>query len=207
MNAVLVKISNLSLSRIAVLGVILTLVYYFSFYDNGDSLQAQIESLTSQKLDEDSKKKDTEKILKREIEMRADVKQLAQTYEDVKSKIPVELTTADLRSVIEQTNKNIALKVLKIREGQPTNNEAIPLDGKIVDQVALEYSFSGNFIQISKFLIELASLEKIVKVNNFKLEAMVSNLGPARELQFETTITGLKQYIDHSAAKNTGAPP
>ena len=90
MNDFMTKVASQSMNRIALFSLIAAAIYFFTIYDSGALIEQQIATLKAQVDVETGKKSETEKILKKEEQMRADVALLAKTYEEVKAKIPIE---------------------------------------------------------------------------------------------------------------------
>ena len=65
MNDLMAKVSTLSVNRIAIFGMLLTMFYYFMIYNNGDLILAEIQGINSQIAEETNKKVETERVLPR----------------------------------------------------------------------------------------------------------------------------------------------
>ena len=152
MNSTLIKISNLAMSRVAIVGVLATIFYFFTFYDTGETILNEITAIQSQVSEETTKKIETEKLLKKEEQMRADVALLAKTYEDVKSKIPLEFELPELRAIVDQVSGAHNLNVMKFDNnvGTIVNQSLVGSeDANLIDQLAVKYIFQGNYNQIA----------------------------------------------------------
>jgi Tfp pilus assembly protein PilO len=206
-KSLLVKLSNFSMGRVAILGGIVTVMYFLSFYDTGESVSKEIDALKSQVSDEMTKKVETERLLKKEEQMRADVALLAKTYEDVKGKIPLDFDAPELRAIIDQVSSAIGLEVIKFDNnvGTVVNQSLVGSeDANLIDQVAVKYVFQGNYIQISKFITQLSTVQKIIKIEDARLGfTSGSKEGPARQLSFDATIIGYKQAPETNLKEKT----
>lgn len=198
MNEMMAKISTLSVNRIAIFGFILTISYYFTAYNNGDTILAEIQGLQAQITEETAKKVETERVLKKEEEMRADVASLAKTYEAVKSKIPIDFETSELRIIVEQIGAATDLKIVKLTNTDPqqmngpdTNEN--PEEANLVQKVAINYTFQGNFFQLQTFMTQIASVEKVIKVSELKIKAEDGQNGPNKFLTVEAVLIGYRQ--------------
>lgn len=193
------KVSTLSVNRIAFFGMLLTMFYYFIGYNNGDAIVAEITSLNAQIAEETTKKVDTERVLKKEEEMRTDVASLAKTYEAVKSKIPIDFETSELRIIVEQISAATDLKITKLSNSdlqQVNSPEATENaeEANLVQKVAINYVFQGNFTQIQNFMTQIADVEKVIKVSELKIKTEDSqNPGPSKYLTVEAVLVGYRQ--------------
>lgn len=204
------KVSTLSVNRIAIFGFILTLVYYFTIYNNGDTLVAEIQGLQAQIADETAKKVETERVLKKEEEMRADVASLAKTYEAVKSKIPIDFETSELRIIVEQVSAATDLKIAKLSNSDPqqvNSPEASQSadEANLVQKVAINYVFQGSFAQLLNFMTQIGGMEKVIKISELKIKAENGSDGPNKNLTVEAVLVGYRQAAV-AAAKTPALP-
>lgn len=210
MNDLMAKVSTLSVNRIAVFGLLLTMFYYFLIYDNGDFAMQDIQNLNAQIAEETAKKVETERVLKKEEEMRTDVASLAKTYEAVKSKIPIDFETSELRIIVEQISAASDLKITKlsnsdpqqVNSGQGSDNAE---EANLVQKVAINYIFQGNFAQFQMFMTQIAGVEKIIKVSDLKIKSEDGQNGPNKNLTFEAVLIGYRQAAV-AAAKTPAIP-
>jgi Tfp pilus assembly protein PilO len=210
MNELMGKISTLSLNRIAIFGFLLTVFYYFTSYNNGDLIVTQIQALQAQITSETSKKVETERVLKKEEEMRVDVASLAKTYEAVKSKIPIDFETSELRIIVEQISAATELKIAKLTNADPqqvNSPEAAgsAVEANLVQKVAINYVFQGSFPQLQNFMSQIAAVEKIIKVSELKIRTVDGTSGPNKDLTIEAVLVGYRQAAV-AAAKAPALP-
>lgn len=204
------KVSGLSINRIAIFGFIVTMIYYFTMYNNGDALIMETQGLQAQIADETTKKAETERILKKEEEMRADVASLAKTYEAVKSKIPIDFETSELRIIVEQISAATDLKIAKLSNSDPQQVNSADAsqnteEANLVQKVAINYVFQGNFPQLQNFMSQIGSMEKVIKVSELKIRAENGANGPNKNLTVEAVLVGYRQAA--VAAVKTPALP
>lgn len=198
MNDLMSKVSTLSVNRIALFGLLLTLFYYFMIYNNGDLIVSEIQGLNTQIAQETTKKVETERVLKKEEEMRNDVASLAKTYEAVKSKIPIDFETSELRIIVEQISAATELKIIRLNNtdaeqvNTPQAGESEE-EANLVQKVAIKYVFQGNFAQIQAFMTQIGAVEKIIKVSELKIKSENGQTGPNKYLTVEAVLVGYRQ--------------
>lgn len=210
MNELMGKVSTLSMNRIAIFGFLITISYYFMAYNNGDLILSEIQALQNQITEETAKKVETERVLKKEEEMRVDVASLAKTYEAVKSKIPIDFETSELRIIVEQISAATDLKIAKLTNSDPQQVNSPEASGSaeeanLVQKVAINYVFQGNFPQLQNFMSQLAAVEKIIKVSELKITSQDGQSGPSKYLTIEASLVGYRQAAI-AAAKNPALP-
>ena len=201
MNELMSKIAGFSTNRIALFGLIITGLYFYTLYDSGASIVTENQGISGQITEETSKKVETEKILKKEEEMRSDVASLAKTYEEVKSKIPIEFESSELRTIVEQISNAAELKIDKLKNTDLQPETTSGPDANLVDRIAIEYTFEGNYSQILNFMSQVSQVEKVIKVSELKIKTTDGKDGPARQLMMEATVVGYKQAVDTAKKK------
>lgn len=198
MNEFMGKISTLSFNRIAIFGFLLTGLYFVTLYNNGDLIASEIQNLQGQIASETTLKAETERILKKEEEMRVDVASLAKTYEAVKAKVPIDFETSELRVIVEQISAATELRIEKLTNADPqqvnsSGSTGSSVDANLVQKVAISYVFQGNFPQLQNFMTQIAAVEKIVKVSELKIRTTEGTSGPSKHLTIEAVLEGFRQ--------------
>lgn len=192
-------ISNMSLSRVALFGVVLTAGYFFTLYDTGAQLEQSIEAAKTQWEVENNKKIETNKILKKEQQMKANVELFGKKFEEIKSKIPVEFTESELREIVVQKATENKLVNKSSSRANVTFKSLEKAEENLIEQVALNYSFEGTYANISHFVSDMSKLDKIIKIGDFRLSEIpgsgLRERGLDKPLLFEVVIIGFKQYF------------
>jgi Tfp pilus assembly protein PilO len=198
-------VGNMSLPRVALFAGILTVAYYMMFYDGGETIIQATVAAKLQLESENAKKIETQKVLKKEQQMKADVELLARKFEEIKARIPLDFTESDLRTIVDQYSLQSNLKTTRTDRRQvqvkinPSNNG----NESLIDQVALSYEFEGTYNNISQFVSKISNLEKLIKIGDFELVVRPENPGTkkTKDLLFKVNIIGFKQAAEKNAAK------
>lgn len=205
LNAILASFGNLAWSRVFLVAVAATAVYYFMFYDPGTTLLAQIDQTRAAIQAETNKRAETEKILKEEEMMKANVGQTQRKFEEVKNRIPIAYEETDLLSDINDVASRNSL-----RPGTRTRESNILIqaagkDTDLVEAFGWRTSFTGTFVSLVQFAIDISELEKVLKIGDFRIiPAPNSTSGGVSggALQMETTVIGYRQKpISQSSGK------
>jgi len=189
------QIADMSTARLAIMGLICAGIYYMSFFNDGSTLRQSIDGMKSQISEEETKKIETNSILQKEEQMRGDVSLLVKKYEEVKARIPIEFLESELRIIVDTLINKYELKTVKNLRANSGQDFGVNQDASLVEQVPLEYTFTGTFSKLYKFMKDLSLTEKTIKVENFILAATprASNAPRSKELTLTATIIGFKQ--------------
>ena len=193
MNDFMTKVASQSMNRIALFSLVAAAIYFFTVYDSGSVVEQQIAELKTQIDVEMGKKSETEKILKKEEQMRADVALLAKTYEEVKAKIPIEFDASEMRLIVEQISTGVGVKIAKLTNTQDNRTLGPSFQQSLVEQVVMDYELQGHYNQILNFITELSKVEKILKVEDFRIEPIRAGNTPSTSLRITTKVIGYKQ--------------
>lgn len=201
--AALAVVANLPYSRVFLITIAASAAYYFMFYNSGAEISERIASTESAIQAETNQRQETEKTLKEEEMMRANVGQVQKKFEEIKERIPIKFEETDLLSIVNEiATKNRLTPGSRVRE----NNIAIESDGKdtdLVEAFGWRTSFTGSFVNIAQFAIEISKMEKLIRIGNFKIiPAPISGLNSQTGvLQMDTTIIGYRQKLGEETNK------
>ena len=186
--------SELSIGRLAGLAVLLSIAYYFMYFDDGSSIETQIAAVNSQLQVENGKRVEIEKKMKKEEEMRGNNLQLARNLDVVKSKIPNEFKESEMSAIVNRVSGVSGVKIIVLTR-QPNGAAARPAQGtgaELIEEVGFDILMNGTFSSIIQFAELLSKEEKIIKIRNFIIEK--NSQGPDDNLiKFKGEIVGFKQ--------------
>jgi Tfp pilus assembly protein PilO len=204
-------IGSMSLPRVALFAGILTLLYYATIYDGGSTIIQGIEAAKAQLEAENAKKIETQKVLKKEQQMKADVELLAKKFEEIKAKIPLDFLESDLRTIVDQYSSQNGLKTTRTDRRQIPMKTNLANEGNenLIEQVALGYEFEGTYNSIAKFVSEISNLEKLIKIGDFDLSVRAdSNRSKKiKDLTFKVNIIGFKQALEATKSSDKKDTP
>lgn len=196
LSALLTSIGNLSWSKVFLIGAGITGAYWFMMYDPGTTVIEQIAQTEASIEAEKNKRAETEKILKEEEMMKANVGQTQKKFEEVKNRIPIAFEDTDLLAIVnEVASKN------SLRPGTRTRESNIPIktagkDTDLVEAFGWRTSFTGSFVNLVQFAIDISELEKVLKIGDFRIipaPGSTSGGTAGGALQMETTVVGFQQ--------------
>lgn len=194
--------AELTLGRVLILGIFMTAGYYFSYFDAGEAIEAQIETAKGMVATESTRREGIEQTMKKEEEMRGNLLQLQRNLDVVKSKIPVELKDTEMQLLINAaaTNAGVSINELSaiIDSSKPADAPAVEVSIRdvkpenLIEEVKFRIVLIGTFESFLKFLDSIAREDKVIKIRDFAIE---KNSGDVDEdkVKFAGDIVGFKQ--------------
>ncbi len=189
--------SSLSISRLALVAVLVTVAYFFLYYDNGAKIEEQITQVTSQLATEKANRVEIERKMKKEEEMRGNLLQLARNLDTVKSKIPNEFNEIEVSTIVNRASALAQLKLSALKRNVSAAS-SVPKNtsgAELIEEVTFDIEMSGSFNSIISFVEYLSKEEKTIKVRNFVLEKNTANLTDDTSIKFQGEIVGFKQAV------------
>ena len=193
MNKLFQSLVNFTIQQVALFGLVLALVYYFTAYDNGQNILAETVSMDQEIRKEEDKKKDTDQNLKEEQRMKSAVGLLSQQYVEISKRLPNNLPSIELNRTIDEL----------ARSAQVTVKARKPLSlisTEIVDEIPVQVSLEGTFAQMAQFIYMVSSSERIATVKSYNMAPVTAK---STRLRFDATVVG---YQLASAKKAKGTP-
>lgn len=186
-------IAQFSMLRIFMFAGLLTGAYFFMYYDNGAAFETQITQLNAEIVAEEAKKKDTEKTIKREDEMRANLAALARDLQVVKAKLPNEFKDTEMTALINKAaqGSNVNVTSLARRRTAPAVSSNV-VGAESVEEIVFDLTLNARFNQFVQFLETLAREDKTVKIRDFTIEKNSRNVEDFI-IKFKGDIIGFKQ--------------
>ena len=187
-------VSQFSMLRIFIFAVVLTGAYFYMYYDNGAVFEAQITQLNSEVAAEEIQKKETDKTIKREDEMRASLAALARDLQVIKAKLPNEFKDTELTAIINRATVSAGVNVTSIsrKQSAPTVNSA-GSGAESVEELVFDLAVDARFNQFVQFLELLSREEKIIKIRDFVIDRRVAGSPDDSQIRFKGNIVGFKQ--------------
>lgn len=163
------------------------------YYDNGAVYETQITALNAEINTELVKKKETEKTIKREDEMRANLASLARDLQVVKAKLPNEFKDTEMTVIINKAAQGAGVAVSSLNRKRSAPTVSSTANGaESVEEIVFDLSVSGRFNQFVQFMENLAREEKIIKIRDFVIEKNSKNVDD-NLVRFRGDIVGFKQ--------------
>ncbi len=199
--------STLSVGRLFILALIMTVGYYMFSFDNGAAIQEQIQAAKSELSIENVKKIDIEKTMKKEEEMRGNLLQLARNLEVLKSKIPNDFKDTELSAIVNQAAQAAEIKISVLSRSSSSNSNRTAGNGsELVEEIVFSINAMGSFSQLLHFVEILSKEEKVIKTRNLQIEKMSMNTDDST-VRFAGEIIGFKQAAVAPVTTPPKTPP
>lgn len=161
-NKILVKLASFNLQKTLIMGCIAAALYYFMGFNDGSTIETQIQATDAEIRTQEAKEKESDAALKEVEQVRAAVGALSDQFKVVGQALPSEIQMSDVIRAVDVTARASGVSV-KTKEPKPAiNNE-------YYEEIPLRITLEGSFSEITLFLFYMASQERIMKVKNFSL--------------------------------------
>lgn len=184
MNKLFDSLAMQQISHILLIGLALTVGYFFFVYDDGSSIDAQIIALDEQVQAEEARKKDTDATLRKVQEMQEKVGQLSVKYQEISRRLPSALFSIDINKAIDDFARGSGVSVKSKRPGENIKRE-------VVEEVPVEIALEGTYAELAQFAFLVSSAERMARVKNVIVSEPEQGTN-SKKLRFEGQVVGYK---------------
>lgn len=190
----LIRIVGIEYSKILLGAFLLTGLYYFlSFKDTMDQLETQLNTLKSQKQQEEVKAKDTKSTEERAQLVQQNVTKLSQNLDEIQKKLPNNITTSDVISYIEGFARK---PQIQISSKKPLATEKID----IIEKLPLDLEFNATYAQLGTFFVQAGNFETITTISKYRISRSPTANNKSA-LKVEMTINGYRSLENKEEIK------
>lgn len=179
MNQIFARLVLYTNVQILSFGAIVTLIFYFTVYDDGGMLRQQIATLRSALAEEQEKKNETDRLLQEESRMKESIAILSQQYQEISRRLPSSLTSIELNRNIDMFARNAGVS---IRARKPLE----VVRGNIIEEVPIEVNLQGSFAELAQFIFVVSSSERVTALQRFS----ITPIERSTRLNFEGVVVG-----------------
>ena len=203
-NNVLIRLAVMTMQKVAIIGVALAVVYYFTMYNDGSTIETQIQKVQVDIQQEETKAQQAEAALKEVERVRAAVGALGEQFRVVSQALPSEVQMADIVRTVDTISKTAGVSV-KSKEPQPVINH------DYYEEIPLKISMEGTFSEVTMFLYYISSLQRVMRIKSFVISVPQGNggvnspLAPVGHLSFDGEIESFR-FIPEKASAASGTP-
>jgi|GEM_PF-1713754 len=194
-NNILIRLAVMTMQKVAIIGVALAVVYYFTMYNDGSAIETQTQKVQQDVQQEESKAREADAALKEVERVRAAVGALGEQFRVVSQALPSEVQMADIIRTVDTIAKTAGVSV-KSKEPQPVANH------DYYEEIPLKISMEGTFSEITMFLYYVSSLERVMRIKSFVISLPQNNSGlrsplsPVGHLNFDGQIESFRFIPD-----------
>jgi type IV pilus assembly protein PilO len=203
-NNILIRLAVMTMQRVAMIGVALAVVYYFTGYNDGSQVEASIQKVQADIQAAEGQAREAEAALKEVERVRAAVGALGEQFRVVSQALPSEVQMADIIRTVDTVSKTAGVSI-KSKEPQSVINH------DYYEEIPLKISMEGTYSEITMFLYYISSLERVMRVKSFVIAVAdtrnrpQSPLSAVGHLDFEGQIESFR-FIPENAAKAAAKP-
>lgn len=145
------------------LGLVLSALYFYFFtYETYNLLSIKIQGLKAEMEKEKVIQVDTDKTLKKAMEVKESVALLSQQYEKISKSLPASLSTTDVMGFVDNFAKSAKVRVT-------SKNPQPPQKREIIEELPVSLVLSGTYFEIGRFIREVSVYEPITRVADYKI--------------------------------------
>lgn len=197
MNKFFETLAFQQISKVLIIGLGLTVLYWSTIYDDGSAVDARIVQVQGQLQEQQNKKKDTDATLKQVQEMQEKVGQLSHKYEEISRRLPSTLFSIDINKAIDDFARNAGVSV---KSKKPAEN----IKKAVVEEVPVEVSLEGSYAELAQFTFLVSTSERMARVKNIVLSEREAG---SKKLRFEGQVVGYKLASDEKKKTQETEPP
>ncbi|QDK36843.1 type 4a pilus biogenesis protein PilO [Bdellovibrio sp. NC01] len=195
MNKFFETISGYTIGKAFIIGLAIGAFYYFTIYDDGSSIDAQMVTINQQLQEQEAKKKDTDATLKQVREMQDKVGRLSTQYQEISRRLPSALFSIDINKSIDGFGRNAGVNIKSKKPGENLKKE-------VVEEVPVEVELEGSYGELAQFVYLVSSAERMSRVKNITISDS-SPTGGSRKLSFKGQVVGYKLAPEKPKAETT----
>lgn len=184
------------------ISLFLGVLYYFSMYDDGTSLETQISSLRSQYEASQTEFENLKKAIADAERFKITVATLGAEMDRILLALPAKLTSLDLMKIISTEAKTVGVDILNVTSSGTAPNMKSEGETQFYEGVPIDVSLSGTYNQIMLFLSNLTRLDKIIVAKRLAFNSSTSGsvTGAAPTITLAASFHAYR-YISESATK------
>ena len=195
MNKFFEKLSTYTIGKAFIIGLAVAGFYYFTLYNDGSAIDAQIATFNQQLQQEEAKKKDTDATLKQVREMQDKVGRLSTQYQEISRRLQSALFSIDINKSIDGFGRNAGVNIKAKKPGENVRKE-------VVEEVPVEIELEGSYSELAQFVYLVSSAERMSRVKNIVISDTSPN-GGSRKLNFKGQVVGYKLAPEKPKAETT----
>jgi len=157
------KINQISYGRAMFIGLFLAGIYYFTGYNNGTVLDAQIKANEAKVVELQKNIKDEEAKIERINQYKKTMEALGESFNKFVSYIPEKLRNTDLMKTISTEAKVAGANIVRVSE------QGVGTRSDFYEEVKASVDLSGTFQQLMLFMSFLTKVDQIITLSKLSI--------------------------------------
>lgn len=178
------SLRQLTFAKSFVISIILGFLYYKVLgYNDGSALEAQIRQVQESVNAEAEKKKETDRVLAEEVEIKRQVGALSEKFKEVTQKFPVNLKSDEIISTLNSLAGTSNVRVVSVKKENVMTQE-------LYEEIPVSVELTGTFNNIVHLMYKTAILERVTNLGEFEFANLNGEYNGT--LKMSTKIIGYK---------------
>ena len=197
------QLAELQWSRVAVGGLVLTILYWAALFDDGSQLIAQTTAARQEQAQKEKELQDAKTELANADQFELKVKEMASQFEKIVEFMPENMSIADLTAIATEQASRAGLKLMKTEPN--SSSQAGSEQAGFYTTTKLNITLEGGFSEIATFLSNVTKIPRLLTFQNLEL-ASTAEADPERPKLIVTgTLVGYKYSRPKSQTDPTQA--
>ena len=183
------KVRSIKVTTAAIMGLVIALLYYLAFFDDGSQRKNQIIRVEKDLASLNQEMLTLEKTFvdaKRLVEL---AKELGESINKVLKYIPEELTDTEVVKSLSIAARAVGAKIVGIR----SRSRSAQQNNELYDELPVVVELVGTYGQVVAFLARLTHVERIYTVRDMKFNVISGDKDSKdSKVRFTTTVVGYK---------------
>jgi type IV pilus assembly protein PilO len=193
----LMRLASFSYQKTAIIGLLVSGLYFLMGYDDGGTVKKQLEALNT-KFNEEKKREQQSDASLKEVELvRTTVGELGQQFQTVSNALPRTIEYAEVTRIVDFIARKAGVSI-RSRESRPEVNR------DYFSEVPIKVTIEGTYSELVYFLSLLAQTVRVMKMVDFLIQMPPSGLNlQAGKLILEGEIVSYKFNAKSAEAGNS----
>lgn len=193
-NDIRQQVNQMPVTHFVLLGALMAAGYYFVLFTGGDKYRMQINSINSQRTQLEADIAKNQKVVEDLKRFQDEVNQISEQFQAAVEYLPSKSRVEDVLDQLYTLARTTGVKLSKVK---PSGSEK----QKFYEMLKVNIQVSGNYGNITSFLVEVSRLPRIININGVSLKLSTKkNLGSGGRLLDLTGVLVTYRYLEEGEA-------
>ncbi len=193
-------LASLSPRSAMLIGAVLAVLYYLLVFDNGASLDQNLQQAQARIVEAEQQLKATQEAFANAERFEREVKSIVDQFAVVIEYMPEGMNSTDLMSIVSELTTKTGLKLVRT---EPISGGE---KGTFYEPIRMSFAFEGSFAQILTFLSEISKVPRLITFEGVDLSTVPNSDPEMPQLLFSGTIVAYR-YIAKAATNTPDSQP
>lgn len=183
------KISKIGFIECFIIGLVLSGIYWFTIFDNGQSIKNLIDIERKKYSELVIELKKASETLGSSEQYESKVREFKFLIGKLEKSFPESTNSADMLRILAQTASDSGLDIGSLRPDQESR-----IAGEPYAKVPVSLDVKGSFFEIMQFLSKITIADKVITVDKFSMRSISSVKGKKEKIGMKVVVVGYR-YI------------